>query len=65
MDTITYETGTYTLSGMDHKLQKGGDPLVQILHRRVGSQWWDIAYGDKTHTQEVWNTIKREGVRIA
>lgn len=62
---ITYEEGTYRTRTMEYKLVQGnGTPKVQITHRKIGSHWWDIAYGVKCHTQEAWNNIKKEGTKL-
>lgn len=48
---------------LEYRLKQG--PLgVYIEHRKHNSQWWDIAYGAAMHTQEVWNTIKKEGQKV-
>ncbi len=62
---ITYESGTYRTMTMEYKLVQGGNPKVQITHRKIGSQWWDIAYGDKMHTQATWDAIKKQGTKIS
>lgn len=66
MTPIKYEHGTYRQNGMEYTLieKKSASPQVQIMHRSVTSRFWDIAYGDAMHTQEVWNAIKRDGVKV-
>jgi hypothetical protein len=61
---ITYENGTYRTQALDYRLKKDSKGNAYIEHRKHNSQWWDIAYGDACHTQEVWNNIKREGKLI-
>lgn len=57
----------YRWSGMD--MRRRPAPSYPdgfcIEHRKAGSQWWDIAYGDAQHTAEVWAVITREGRRLA
>lgn len=60
---IIYEAGIYRTNALDYRLAQGNG-TVYIEHRRHNSQWWDIAYGDKMHTQEVWDNIKKEGKKL-
>ena len=63
MTPITYESSTYKNRTLEYRLKHG--PLgVYIEHRKHNSQWWDIAYGQAMHTQEVWDTIKKEGTKV-
>jgi len=62
---IIYETGTYRTLTMEFKLVQGnGTPRVQITHRKINSQWWDIAPSAGDHTQERWDAIKKQGTKI-
>lgn len=62
----TYDKRTIRAHGLEYR-QVGTKPglPIQIEHRKVGSQWWDIAYGDAQHTQEAWAIIVAEGVIVA
>lgn len=63
MTPITYESNTYKTRTLEYRLKHG--PLgVYIEHRKHNSRWWDIAYGASQHTQEVWDTIKKEGIGV-
>ncbi len=62
---IAYDKRTFRMGGMELR-QTGTKPGFPILieHRRVGSQWWDIANGDACHSQQTWAETVRQGVEV-
>lgn len=62
----TYDKRTIECSGMQHR-QVGSRPgfPIMIEHRKIGSQWWDMAASEGMHSQQEWDRIVREGKVVA
>lgn len=60
---IVYESGVFHMGQLDYRLVDGKNG-VYIEHRNHGGNYWDISYGKAQHTQDQWDIIKREGIRL-
>lgn len=57
MDITTYDPRTIRTDVMEYRQIRGDDPAIQIMHRRIGTKWWDLAYGRESHSQETWDGL--------